>query len=294
MAQWVILLFSFLFIIGTALLLLNYLRLRHTHKAIQEHQRQIVKQMKQHILDEQRVRELLEEKNQLIGIVSHDLKSPLNRIFALTQLAQSQSENLTEDQKEYLGKIHQVVADMLSMIRNLLDERKLGNVEIELHPERVNLSSIVANLAKSFRVLADKKKIKIHIDSAPDVFVMADKHYFLRILENLMSNAIKFSPESRNIYLTVAADEDKATLQVRDEGQGISEEDQQKLYRKYQQLSARPTGGESSTGLGLAIVKSLTDKMDIGIQCDSTLGKGTTFTLVMKSVIKEQRLNVGA
>lgn len=294
MAHWVILLFSFLFIIGTVLLLLNYLHLRKTHHTIQEQKRQIALQIKQHALDEQRVRELLEEKNQLIGIVSHDLKSPLNRIFALTQLAQSQSENLTEDQKEYLGKIHQVVADMLSMIRNLLDERKLGNVEIELHPERVNLSSIVANLAKSFRVLADKKKIKIHFADTPDVFVFVDRHYFLRILENLMSNAIKFSPESRNIYLTIAANEDNVSLQIRDEGQGISEEDQQKLYRKYQQLSARPTGGESSTGLGLAIVKSLTDKMDIGIQCDSTLGRGTTFTLVMKSVVKEQRLNVGA
>jgi signal transduction histidine kinase len=282
MEQGVILFLSLLFIAGTILLAFSFYRLKKTHETIQEQKRLIALQINQHTQDEMRVRELLEEKNQLIGIVSHDLKSPINRIFALTQLIQSQPENLTADQKEYLGKIHQVVADMLAMIRNLLDERKLDTVETELKPELINLSSVVINLAKNFRVLADKKKIKIHTEIVPDAFVNADKHYFLRILENLMSNAIKFSPESRNIYMNLTADGEHVKLRIRDEGPGISEEDQQKMYRKYQQLSARPTGGESTTGLGLAIVKLLTEKMGIGIHCSSVVGEGTAFTLEIK------------
>ena len=98
-------------------------------------------------------------------------------------------------------------------------------------------------------------------------------------MDNLISNAIKFTPSGRRIYLDLANGGDGAVFSIRDEGPGISKEDQKKMFRKFQRLSAKPTGGESSTGLGLSIVKSLVERLDGQIDVESQLGKGTTFRI---------------
>jgi len=97
------------------------------------------------------------EKQQLIGLVSHDLKGPFNRIFALIQLLEITSENLTEEQREYMGKMHQIVADGLGMIRNLLDNRRLEDQGIDLSPERLNLATVLGSLVKNYRTLSEKE-----------------------------------------------------------------------------------------------------------------------------------------
>ncbi|HCZ37259.1 MAG TPA: histidine kinase, partial [Cytophagales bacterium] len=189
------------------------------------------------------------------------------------------NENLTEEQREYLGKIHQIVADGLSMIRNLLDNRRLEDQGIDHSPENLNLSQTVGSLVKNYRTLAVKKKIQIHFEPPAQAVVLADKMYLNRIFENLISNALKFSPEGKNIFVLIEEVGDKFLVKVKDEGPGITKEDQKNLYRKFQRLSARPTGGESSTGLGLSIVKALVEKMGSEIVCESEEGAGTTFTV---------------
>jgi signal transduction histidine kinase len=96
-----------------------------------------------------------------------------------------------------------------------------------------------------------------------------------------MSNAVKFSTENKNIYVVLEEDESNYLIAIRDEGPGINEDDQRKLYQKYSPLSTRPTGGESTTGLGLAIVKSLTDKMGMELKCISQVSAGTTFSVII-------------
>lgn len=268
-----------LFIAGTILLVVNYFKLQKMHLTIMQQKSEIAKQLEQHAKDEARVKDLMEKNNNLIRIVSHDLKSPINRIFALTQLIQEESQNLSDNQKEYIGKTHQTIADMNSMIRNLLDTRWLDDASLNLRAEKINVSLTLNNLVKSFQPLAARKKIQLQANVAPNVTIHEDRHFLYRILENLMSNAIKFSTESKNIYVSLEESESGVRISIRDEGPGISEEEQLKLYQKYAQLTPRPTGGESTTGLGLAIVKSLTDKMGIKIECKSKVGEGTTFSL---------------
>lgn len=262
-----------------------YLKLKLKNKLILVQSREIKRQIQEQEKRNKQVGDLVQEKQQLIGLVSHDLKGPFNRIFALIQLMEINSENLTNEQREYLGKIHQIVADGLGMIRNLLDNRRLEDKGIDLTPEPLNLANLIGSLIKNYRTLSEKKKIKIHFEAIHNAVVLADKLYVYRIFENLISNALKFSPESRNIFVTVTERSDKVLIAVKDEGPGISQEDQQKLYQKFQPLSPRPTGGESSTGLGLAIVKALVEKMGSELICESEEGRGTTFTVVMaKSV----------
>jgi len=258
-----------------------YLKLKQKNKLILVQSREIKRQIQEQEKRNKEVGDLVHEKQQLIGLVSHDLKGPFNRIFALIQLMELTNDNLNEEQREYLGKIHQIVADGLSMIRNLLDNRRLEDQGIDHSPENINLALAVGSLVKNYRTLAVKKKIQIHFEPPPQAIAWVDKIYLSRIFENLISNALKFSPEGKNIFVSIDEVGDKFVVKVKDEGPGISKEDQKNLYRKFQRLSARPTGGESSTGLGLSIVKALVEKMGSEIYCESEEGAGTTFTVML-------------
>lgn len=222
------------------------------------------------------------EKQQIISVVSHDLKGPFNRIFALMQLMNLSGDNLTNDQKEYVGKIHQIAVDGLNMVRNLLDARKIEEELIDVTLESIELEPFVSAFVKNYRAVADRKRIELNLLSPTDVYAIADRLYLNRILDNLLSNAIKFSQMDKKVTLSIEQKDKEVLFIVKDEGPGISEEDQKKLYKKFQKLTAKPTGGESSTGLGLSIVKTLVEKMGGSITCESQPGKGSRFIIALK------------
>ena len=262
------------------LLLLN--RLKKRNQVIIFQGKEIEKQLREMEQHNKELNELILQNKQIIGIVSHDLKGPFNRIFAMVHLMNHSAENLTDNQKEYLDKIHQIVVDGLGMMRNLLDNRRLEEKGIELNSDKVNLVALLGSLVKNYQVLAEKKGIIVHFESPKQLYVVSDKLYLIRVFENLLTNAIKFSDPNTNVFVTVIEEENRISISVRDEGPGISIADQQNLYHKLQRLSARPTGGESSSGLGLWIVKSIVDKMGGEIVCISDLGKGATFKVFLK------------
>lgn len=279
---WFVVLITIILGIVTILQLRAYRKLKDQTKLIHIQSREIQKQLRE--LEEQNkvLNELNAEKQQVISVVSHDLKGPFNRIFALMQLITLSGDNLTEDQKEYLGKIHQIVADGLSMIRNLLDNRRLDEKGIELMPEKVNVSILISLLVKNYRILGEKKKIQVLLEAPGQINIVADKLYLTRAIENLISNALKFSPPESTIRVSVNEKQEWVEIGVKDEGPGISREDQKKLFQKYNRLSARPTGGESSTGLGLYIMKTIIDKMNGEIVCESEEGKGANFIVRLR------------
>ena len=228
------------------------------------------------------LKDLVNQNQQIISLVSHDLKGPFNRIFALVQLLNLTSQNLSDEQREYMDKIHQIVADGLGMMRNLLDNRKLEDKGITIGHEKLNLSALLQTLVKNYEILASKKRIALHYQSDVTVMLASDKSYLNRIFENLLSNALKFSESGKNIYVNLSEKESGIEVSVRDEGPGIPPEDQLKLYHKFQRLTPRPTAGESSTGLGLWIVKTVVEKLDGSIDCESEVGVGTIFTVRLK------------
>lgn len=119
-------------------------------------------------------------------------------------------------------------------------------------------------------------------------YVMGDVIKTIQVLDNLISNALKFSPFNRNIWVIVKSDiENKITIvEVKDEGPGISQEDMSKLFGKFAKLTAKPTNNENSTGLGLSIVKKLVENMKGNIWCESELGKGTSFFLSLPNYLE--------
>ena len=270
------------FLLATVLVVFYILMRTRKDTLLMEEQTQMIER---HMLDleesNKQLEDLNQEKLQLIGLVSHDLKGPFNRIFALVQLMNMSKDNLTEEQKEYLGKIQQISVDGLGMVRNLLDSRKLDESGIELRPTSLDFSHVVTSLVKHYQAVAEKKKIEIDLKISGDTKIRADKNYLSRMVENLLSNAIKFSPESKKIDCELVRKNEMIEFSVKDEGPGISKEDQLKLFSRFQALSAKPTAGESSTGLGLYITKSIAEKMRAEILCESELGKGAKFILRM-------------
>ncbi len=226
-----------------------------------------------------RIDELEEEKKKLFSVVSHDLKGPFNRIFALTQLVQSASGNLLDDQKEYLAKIHLTTVDGLSMLRNLSDIKKLEGEDVDITIMPFDLAIVLGTLARNYTVTAEKKKIQVRLDMPSTLMVLSDKFFTNRILDNLLSNAVKFSSEGNTISIMAQDDGVRVNVDVRDEGPGISEDDQSLLFKKFQTLTAKPTGGETSSGIGLYVAKKLADRLNATLSCSSTPSQGAVFTL---------------
>lgn len=230
---------------------------------------------------EKTIEEINREKQQIISIVSHDIKAPLNRIFALVQLLHMDESNLTADQHQYLDKVHQVVADGLGMIRNLVDYRDLEYRSIETHPEEIDITGLVKTAVRNYDSLAEKKSIQITLNADENVLLTTDGQCLGRVLDALLSNAIKFSKEGKHVWVRLKNGDDCIAITVKDEARGFTAEDKQRLFHKFQKLSAKPTSGESSTGLGLFIAKKMLDTIHGEIQCDTQEGIGSIFTVTL-------------
>jgi len=218
------------------------------------------------------------EKQQIVSVVSHDLKSPLNRVFALVQLLNLDDSNFTDEQKQYLNMIHQVVADGLSMIRNLVDYRNLEYRGIDIRLEQIDVGDFMKTTVRSFVPLAQKKNLRIKLHAPDEILVNTDRQCLGRIADGLLSNAIKFSAEGKEVIVDVKDSGNNVEISIKDEARGFTPEDKLLLFNKFIKLKTKPTAGESSTGLGLFIVKSILDQIGGTIQCETVEGVGSTFT----------------
>jgi PAS domain S-box-containing protein len=219
-----------------------------------------------------------DDKNNFLGMASHDLKSPLNAILGLINVLKASSSNLTPDQLENLNFIFESGRKMKAMIDKLLDLNRIEQGKALIQKAPVDLIDFIKKQRTAAQLQADKKEITILFEDHPDrLLVVSDASLLAQIFDNLVSNALKFSPPGKKVWITVTSTHDSVALDVRDEGPGIRPEEFHKLFGKFQKLSARPTGGETSTGLGLSIVKELVDTLGGKISCQSALGIGTVF-----------------
>jgi signal transduction histidine kinase len=203
-----------------------------------------------------------QEKNSLISIVSHDLKSPLQQMKGMITLLELEGNNFTPDQKKYLQMMTQSSDRLLSMVSRILDVESIDKRKLTLELESVVMDKFIKDLIPYYQTLANAKDIRIHYQCAnPLLAVATDTNYLKPIIDNLVSNAIKFSPRERNIYLRLNQSGSFVRLSVIDEGPGISPEDEEKLFQKFAKLSNKPTAGESSSGLGLSIVRKYAEAM---------------------------------
>jgi signal transduction histidine kinase len=223
---------------------------------------------------------LNKEKIKLISMVSHDLRSPLNQIKGLSHLIKMDKQALTPEQDKYLDLILSCTERLTEMICRILDINAVESNSINLMLEVGDVGEVLSYVETNYQLAASKKGITLHSDvETGRYFAEIDKNYLIQVLENLVTNALKFSQPGSSVFLRVFEEGKKVKAIVTDNGPGISEEDQQKLFGEYQKLTARPTGGEASSGLGLAIVKRYLLAMHADIEVLSELGKGASFII---------------
>lgn len=227
--------------------------------------------------------QLDQEKNNLINVVAHDLGSPLARIKMYSGIVEKAQDKLTSKQKEYLAGISSTAQRGVDMIRQILDINAVDHEGQKLNLREIDITPIIEESVKDFKELAKRKAIQIKVDlPASSIALNIDSNAFRQVIDNLVSNAIKFSPYGKEVTIGVhkikiEPGEEKIKVFVRDQGPGISPEDASKLFQRYARLTAQPTGGESSTGLGLAIAHQYIEAMDGKIWHENNEREGATF-----------------
>jgi signal transduction histidine kinase len=219
------------------------------------------------------------EKDEFLSIVAHDLKNPLSAIKGYTEEIQEYFAEMPEDEViELVDRIHLNSHQMFELIKLLLDVSVIESGRINISLKTVNVLPILQLLVNDYTVLAKKKNIIVQFQvSAKQYLAFVDENTFRQILDNLISNAVKYSPHGKNVTVRLSQNDQEVRCEVQDEGPGLSYEDKQKLFGKFSRLTAKPTGGENSTGLGLFIVKKLVNAMNGMVWCESEIGIGATF-----------------
>ncbi|MDX1412083.1 MAG: ATP-binding protein [Nitrospirales bacterium] len=226
--------------------------------------------------------ELNETKNKFLGIASHDLRNPLFTIRSFSELLEDGTVgDVNPKQKEMLGRIYHASTYMKALLENLLDISKIESGKIDIHKQSQDLNETVRQQVEFNQLVAQKKNITLQMNLSDIPPVSFDQSAIIQVMGNFIGNAIKFSPPDTKIVIATDKVENGVRLSVRDEGPGLSKEDQELLFKEFQTLSAKPTAGEKSTGLGLAIVKKMVHlhKGELGVE--STLGKGSTFFFIL-------------
>ena len=226
------------------------------------------------------LKQLAEDKDELLGILAHDLKNSLGGINMSAdllgrQIGRFKDERLTQLSDNMIRSSALAMAFVKEFLANSASDHGFT-----FKLAKVNLAEIAAAAVEQYQEAARRKKIKIQTDfPAEAVVALADFFAFDQVLDNLISNALKFSPPARQVFISVRAVNRHAECVIRDEGPGFTAEDKVKMFRRYGRLSARPTDGEPSTGLGLSIVRKLVSGMGGELSCECVPGKGAAFTV---------------
>lgn len=231
-----------------------------------------IKEQNEKILEADRV------KNEFLANVSHELRTPLNSILGFSEILDTQIYgNLNQKQKEYVGDIKVSATQLLGMINEVLDMSKIEAHAMKVVKSTFPISRVVTEACNFLLPIAQKKNIKLDVAMQYDFEVFADYQKIQQILYNLISNAIKYSPENDVIDIAVLRSDNSFKIAVHDNGIGIDPKYHGKIFAKFVQLDSAYTKKESSTGLGLTIAKELTELHSGKISIISEVNNGSTF-----------------
>jgi len=234
-------------------------------------QRQVTKQN----VELQKLNDL---KNQFLGMAAHDLRNPLANILNFAQFLQADQDQFNDEQKEFIEYIHSIAKNMVELVNNLLDVSAIESGTVTLRRGLVCLPDLAQETIKLQQRSAEEKDIRIHFKTpAAQTEVIADEAKLGQVIDNFLSNAIKYSQPGSSVTLQIKYNQNDLVFSVSDQGQGIAQNELDRLFKPFQRTSARTTGGEKSTGLGLYICKRIIDAHGGRIWADSKLGSGSTF-----------------
>jgi signal transduction histidine kinase len=258
------------------------------NKNLQLSETKLLRERDKHSLNNQRLMNrnvqlntMSEERNTLFHMLVHDLRTPINNIQGLIELLQNVENPMKEEDKvSLLQKMHDSCIRMNRLIDQIFASEKGGLQKSSSLTEELDLIELFSKTTENFINHANRKNIKIVVKkSHKSCLIQSDYLQLTQIFENLVSNAIKFSPKSSEIICSIDCTSTDAVVRISDNGPGFNENDKLNLFKVFQPLTAKPTDGEKSTGLGLAIVKRCCDSIGATLKLDDTYKNGASFII---------------
>ena len=228
---------------------------------------------------EEKLKELNASKDKFFSIIAHDLKGPFQGLMGYSEVLSKDIENLSKDEiKEFASDLHTSAKHLFRLLENLLQWTRIQRGIIECHPTSLRIAQLASMSIDLSSFNAHKKNISIENNIDPELHLIADMNMINTVLRNLISNAVKFTPENGSITLSSEQFEDFSEIHISDTGVGISEEDMTKIFNLDAHHTTIGTNNEKGTGLGLILCKDLIEKNNGQIKVNSTPEQGTTFT----------------
>ena len=226
----------------------------------------------------EQLRNLNELKDSFLGMAAHDLRNPIGYIQTVSSyLTEVLPDYPMEDVSSILSDILKQTQHMLTLIDDLLDVTRIESGKLMLRPESVDLRRFLTEAVERHGRMASAKGTQVLLEDVQPGEGIADPERLRQVMDNLISNAVKYSPPGSTVRVAASREENGWRVSVQDEGPGITERDRPRLFQDFARLSARPTGGEKSVGLGLAITRRVIEAHGGQIGADSQPGQGATF-----------------
>ncbi|MCE3229036.1 MAG: histidine kinase [Bacteroidetes bacterium] len=261
-------------------------------RQITDEEKLVLKDLAQIIMDEMEMRlaarKAYRKQRDFLNIAVHDLKNPLAAILGFSDLSEKEDQLKTLD--EYNGYIKHAANNMLQIVEGLLKNSLMELDQVKLNCIPLHFSEIVDSVMIGNKTQAAKKGQKLNLNINGDPIITADSVKLGEALDNLVSNAIKYSPKEQDIEINVFEESDNVFFEVKDRGPGLTDDERNRAFEKFSGLSAQPTGGESSTGLGLSITKKLVELHGGNIEVQSEgKEKGATFIIKIPAASVEHK-----
>jgi signal transduction histidine kinase len=240
---------------------------------------------------EERLQKLIETKDRLLAIISHDLKTPVHAAKGILNLLQTEQQHFSnEERDEMIALLKKSNEQQEELIEDLLTWSQTQNDRIKVHYQRINLQNVAKQAIKSSQLRADQKNIEIATNIDEDIAVQADLFMLETILRNLISNAVKFTNAGGKITIgsELKADgQKKVRIYVKDEGIGMPSNLIKDIQKQRYRRSQKGTEQESGTGMGLMITQEFIKNLDSSLQINSKLAEGSTFSFLLDASEKE-------
>ena len=249
--------------------------------ALEKLARQVVAQLELRRLTKE-LQQVLESKNKLFYILSHDLRSPFNGILAFSQTLAEEAETLTRDEiQDFSQTVLTSAEQFMHLIDNLLHCTRFELGTLEYQPTNIAIDTVVINVLTLLKGNAAQKKVDLVYKSYPGTEVFADSTMLHSIFQNLIGNAIKFTPVDGCVTIQAVDQGTMIQVSVIDTGIGVSPEKLAGLFESMAGRTTDGTAGEKGTGLGLLLCKDLVEKHGGRVWVDSVIGQGTSFHLTL-------------
>lgn len=222
-------------------------------------------------------------ERQFTSDVSHELRTPVSVILAQCEASLNRTD-LSEEQRKEILLIRKKAGEMSQMISQLLLLSRADQGRQQLNKEEINISELTEIIVEEHKMLAQRRKIEVHTEIEPDITGYLDESFYIRMLDNLISNAVSYGKEGGNIKVTLHQIPSGVRGTVEDDGIGISRDDQVHIWERFYRVDASRTGKEegSHSGLGLSMVKWIAQAHGGNVRVESELGKGSCFTFELK------------